>query len=157
GTNGDPSERPAMLWYHDHLLDFTGQNVYRGLAGVALMFDDRDSGDEQDPNDDALRLPSFPFDIPLVFQDKRFNRDGSLWFDPLDHDGFIGDKSLVNGAVQPYLEVECRRYRFRFLNASNARIYQFFLTNDLGQTFPMTQIATEGGLLARPVPNVKSF
>jgi FtsP/CotA-like multicopper oxidase with cupredoxin domain len=153
----DNSERPAMLWYHDHFLDFTGQNVYRGLAGVALMFDEIDTGDEEDPNPGALLLPSDPFDIPLVFQDKRFNRDGSLWFNTFDHDGFIGDKFCVNGVVQPKLEVQSRRYRFRFLNASNARSYQFFLTNDLNQTFPMTIVATEGGLLASPVPNTQSF
>lgn len=153
----DPSERPAMLWYHDHLLDFTSQNVYRGLVGAALMFDDFDSGDELDDNAGALRLPSFPeYDIPLVIQDKRFNRDGSLWFDSFDHDGFLGDRFLVNGAVQPFLEVQKRKYRLRFLNGSNARIYRLYLTNDLGQSFPMTQIATEGGLLSRPLPNTQS-
>ena len=153
----DVSERPSTLWYHDHLLGFTAQNVYRGLAGVAMMFDDLDTGVEEDPDTEALRLPSGLFDIPLVIQDKRFNRDGSPWFDTFDHDGFIGDKFLVNGAVQPYLEVQRRKYRFRFLNASNARIYQFFLTDDLRHTFSMTQIATEGGLLAEPIPNVQSF
>jgi FtsP/CotA-like multicopper oxidase with cupredoxin domain len=153
----DSSERPAMLWYHDHLLDFTAQNVYRGLAGLALMFDDIDSGDETDTNPDALRLPGFPeYDIPVVLQDRRFNRDGSLWYDSFDHDGFIGDKFLVNGAIQPFLDVEKRRYRLRFLNGSNARIYRLYLTNDLGHTFPMTQIATEGGLLSRALPDVQS-
>jgi FtsP/CotA-like multicopper oxidase with cupredoxin domain len=153
----DVSERPSTLWYHDHLLDFTGPNVYRGLAAVAVMQDELDSGDEEDPNPEALRLPGYPdFDIPLVIQDKRFNRDGSLWFDTFDHDGFLGDKFLVNGAVQPYFEVERRKYRFRFLNASNARIYQFFLSDKLGYSYPMTEIATEGGLLSRPL-TIKSF
>jgi FtsP/CotA-like multicopper oxidase with cupredoxin domain len=152
----DASERPSTLWYHDHLIDFTAQNVYRGLAGVAVMQDVLDSGDEEDPNPDALQLPGFPdFDIPLVFQDKRFNRDGSLWFDTFDHDGFLGDKFLVNGAVQPYLEVERRKYRFRFLNASNARIYQMFLTDGV-YPYAMTQIGTEGGLLSKPL-EIKSF
>ena len=153
----DPTERPAMLWYHDHLLDFTAANVYRGLVGAALMFDEFDSGDETDENPGALRLPGFPdYDIPLVIQDKRFNQDGSLWFDTFDHDGFLGDKFLVNGAIQPFLDVTKRKYRLRFLNGSSARIYRLYLTNDLGQTFPMTQIATEGGLLSRPIPNVQS-
>jgi FtsP/CotA-like multicopper oxidase with cupredoxin domain len=142
----DVTERPSTLWYHDHLIDFTAANVYRGLAGFTLMFDELDSGDETDPNAEALRLPSF-----------RFNADGSLWFDTFDHDGFLGDKFLVNGVVQPFLEVQRRKYRFRVLNGSNARIYQFFLANSLRQTFPMTQIATEGGLLSRPIPNVQSF
>jgi len=153
----DVSERPSTLWYHDHLLDFTSQNVYRGLAGIAVMQDELDSGDEEDPNPEALRLPGYPdFDIPLVIQDKRFNRDGSLWYDTFDHDGFLGDKFLVNGAVQPYMEVERRKYRFRFLNASNARIYQFFLADKLGFSYPMTQIGTEGGLLSRPI-TIQSF
>ena len=153
----DPSERPSTLWYHDHFIDFTAANVYRGLAGVALMFDTLDSDDEDDPNPDALHLPSEPFDIPLVLQDKRFNRDGSLWYNSFDHDGFIGDKFLVNGVIQPYHEVRRRKYRFRVLNGSNSRIYRLYLTNALGQTFPMTQIATEGGLLSFPIPNVQSF
>jgi FtsP/CotA-like multicopper oxidase with cupredoxin domain len=154
----DVTERPSTLWYHDHLLDFTAPNVYRGLVGFSLMFDELDSGDETDTNPAALRLPGFPeYDIPLLIQDKRFNRDGSLWFSTFDHDGFLGDKFLVNGAIQPYFEVQKRKYRFRILNGSNARIYQLYLTNALGQTFPMTQIATEGGLLSKPIPRLQNF
>ena len=43
--------------------------------------------------------------------------------------------------------VERRKYRLRFLNASNARSY----TLRLGNGRAMTQIAGDGGLLARPV------
>lgn len=153
----DRSERPSTLWYHDHLLDFTAQNVYRGLVGLALMFDELDSGNETDTSPDALRLPGYPhYDIPLVLQDKRFNADGTLWFDTFDHDGFLGDKFLVNGAIQPFLDVKKRKYRFRLLNGSNARIYRLFFTNRDGAAFPVTQIATEGGLLSRPITNVRS-
>jgi FtsP/CotA-like multicopper oxidase with cupredoxin domain len=165
------TERPATMWYHDHIIDFTGPNAYRGLAGFFLVFDFptlqagmtpggnptgppfQDLGDEEDEN--GLQLPSDigVFDIPLVFQDKRFANTGdttSLVFNSFDHDGFLGDKFAVNGAIQPFLSVKRRKYRFRFLNGSNARIYQFFLTGESGQTFPMTQIATEGGLLRAP-------
>ncbi|MDO9216326.1 MAG: multicopper oxidase domain-containing protein, partial [Lacisediminimonas sp.] len=31
-TNGDPREALGTLWYHDHRMDFTAPNVYRGLA-----------------------------------------------------------------------------------------------------------------------------
>jgi len=48
--------------------------------------------------------------------------------------------------------VKQRKYRFRFINGSNARIYQLFLTDESGKSYPMTQIATEGGLLSHPVP-----
>jgi FtsP/CotA-like multicopper oxidase with cupredoxin domain len=152
----DPTERPSTMWYHDHLLDFTGPNVYRGLAGLFLAFDDRDTGNETDPPP-ALRLPSGDFDVPLVLQDKVFAADGSLLYDPFEHDGFLGDKFLVNGAIQPFLHVKARKYRFRFLNGSNARYYRMFLCAANGNTFPFDQIATEGGLLARPIRGLRSF
>src|SRR5438876_2124095 len=154
---GDATERPSTLWYHDHFFDFTGPNMYRGLAGFFLVFDEIDSGDETDPGSQALRLPSGQFDVPLVLQDKRVDANGKLIYDPLDHDGFLGDTFLVNGAVQPFLAIKRRKYRFRFLNGSNARFYKIFLTTSSGQTFPMDQIATEGGLLAAPIRNIQSF
>lgn len=156
-------ERPSFYWFHDHILDFTGSNVYRGLANVAPAFDRLDPGDETDTSVDpetgltALGLPSGDHDLPLVFQDKLFDIGGALIFDPFNGDGFLGDTMLVNGVVQPYHVVERRKYRLRFLNGSNARIYQMFLTNASGQSFPMTQIATEGGLMTRSIPNLRSF
>ena len=99
----------------------------------------------------ALRLPSGDFDVPLVLQEKTFGPNGELVFDVFNLDGFLGEKFLVNGKVQPYLAVKRRKCRFRFLNGSNARIYQLFLADKNGKTYAMTQIATEGGLLSRPV------
>jgi FtsP/CotA-like multicopper oxidase with cupredoxin domain len=152
------TERPSTQWYHDHLLDFTGQNAYRGQAGFVLCFDELDSNDENDPNPAALRLPSGDFDIPLALQDKRIaiapdGKTSAFVFSSFDHDGFLGDKFCVNGKIQPYLEVKRRKYRFRFLNGSNARIYQLFINDGLrfGKTYPMDLIATEGGLLSYPL------
>ncbi len=128
----------ATHWYHDHAEDITGPNVYMGLAGFYIVHDQHEL---------SLNLPSGDFDVPLVFQDRRFNADGSLFYDPFDHDGFLGDKFLVNGRIQPRFEVSKRKYRFRFLNGSNARYYEFKLSNNQ----PLIQIATEGGLLPRPI------
>jgi FtsP/CotA-like multicopper oxidase with cupredoxin domain len=161
----DEAERPSTLWYHDHLLDFTGQNVYRGLVGFAIVFEDpktklprlresaRDTGDENNLDNLplALRLPSGDFDVPLALQEKTFGPNGELVFDTFNFDGFLGEQFLVNGKVQPFLPVKRRKYRLRFLNGSNARIYQLFLTDKNGNSYPMTQIATEGGLLSRPI------
>ncbi len=149
---GDPAERASTMWYHDHLLDFTGPNVYRGLSGFFLAFDELDANDETK----GLRLPSGEFDVPLVIQDRILAADGTLVFNPLNHDGFLGDKMLVNGAIQPYLRVKRRKYRFRILNGSNARFFQVFLSNAEGRTFPVTQISTEAGLLSRPVRDLDS-
>jgi FtsP/CotA-like multicopper oxidase with cupredoxin domain len=150
----DPAERESTLWYHDHLIDFTGPNVYRGLAAFFLMFDELDTGNEAT----GLHLPTYPtFDIPLLIQDKRFDRNGQLVFNTFDHDGFLGDKFCVNGAIQPFLHVNRRKYRFRFLNGSNARIYQLYLVNAAGQKFRFDQIGNEGGLFAAPIRGIDNF
>lgn len=155
-SNGNLNECKGTLWYHDHALDFTAQNTYRGLAGLYICYDQLDSGDENDPNPNALRLPSgFPngsntedcYDIPLVFADRRFDQDGVLTFDPMDFDGYIGDKYLVNGRVQPYFDVKRRKYRFRLLDAGPSRYYEFMFSN--GMEFQV--IGTDGNLLAAPV------
>lgn len=144
----DPTERPSTLWYHDHLLDFTGPNVYQGLCAFSLYFDELDTGSEHT----GLRLPSGTFDVPLLIQDKRFDRNGQLVYDGLtDHNGFLGDKELVNGVIQPFLEVQRRKYRFRILDGANARFYGLVLADRDGQPRPFDLIATEGGLLSAPI------
>jgi FtsP/CotA-like multicopper oxidase with cupredoxin domain len=144
---GDERETLGTLFYHDHRIDFTAPNVYRGLSGFYLLFDERDSGDERDPNPRAFRLPSGAYDVPLLFADKRFTADGQLFFDQFDLNGFIGDKFTVNGKIQPYFKVARRKYRFRLLNGGPARFYEFFLSN--GQQF--TQIGHDGNLLPAPL------
>lgn len=144
---GDAREALGTLFYHDHRVDFTAPNVYKGLSGFYLLFDERDTGDENDPNPNAFRLPSGEFDIPLLFADKRFTSAGQLFFDQFDVNGFIGDKFTVNGKIQPFFQVARRKYRFRLLNAGPARFYEFFLSN--GQ--PFIQISNDGNLLPQPL------
>jgi spore coat protein A len=107
--------------------------------------------------------------VPLVIQDRAFNKDGSFDYPteisgggmPMTASGlstdvpkpsivpeFFGDFILVNGKAWPYFEVEPRKYRFRILNGSNSRFYHLSFSN--GATF--YQIGTEGGFLGKPVP-----
>jgi spore coat protein A len=141
----------ATLWYHDHRMDFTGPQVYRGLAGFHLVHDETET---------TLELPSGARDIPLMIMDRAFAADGSVRYpfaDPtLSHtpgvtseyvSGVLGDCILVNGAPWPVLEVSDTKYRFRILNASNARRYRLRL--DGGLSF--VQIGSDQGLLTAPV------
>jgi FtsP/CotA-like multicopper oxidase with cupredoxin domain len=121
----DPNDNPSFLWYHDHAMDITGPNVYHGLAGFYLMTDDFEDGLISNHT-----LPSTDFDVPLVLQDRRFNADGSLFYDPFQHDGFLGDVFLANGKAQPFFHVQPRKYRFRVLNGHNARIIMLRLSNN---------------------------
>jgi FtsP/CotA-like multicopper oxidase with cupredoxin domain len=149
-TNGDPRESLSTLWYHDHRVDFTSQNVYKGLAGFYLIYNDKDTGDETT----GFRLPGGAFDVPMMFNDKVFDPGaGLLFFDLFNLDGILGDRFLVNGKIQPFFQVHPRRYRFRWLNGGPSRFYEFFLTdlNNLNQTIPFWQISNDGNLLPKPI------
>jgi FtsP/CotA-like multicopper oxidase with cupredoxin domain len=168
-NDGDVAESISTLWYHDHSLHATAENTYKGLVGVHLVFDEIDSGDENDSNPKALKLPSGKFDIPLVFQDKRFrlvkNQAGeevAELFLPLESapgvpitSGFLGDMIAVNGQLKPKMEVKRRKYRFRLVNAGPSRFYQFFLTKRQDLQSPLEdqgfiQIGNDESLLEKP-------
>ena len=154
---GDPREALGSLWYHDHRLDFTSGNVYRGLAGYYLLFDDLDSGDELDPNPKALRLPSGvgKYDISLAIQDRQFDSSGYLFFDQFATKGMLGDKFCVNGKIQPFFNVERRKYRFRVLNGGLSRLYEFYLVSESGLNQSFDHIANDGNLLPAPLRNTR--
>jgi FtsP/CotA-like multicopper oxidase with cupredoxin domain len=152
--NGDINEALATLWYHDHRVDFTSQNTYKGLVGFYCLFNQLDTGND----DTGFRLPDFPaHDIPLAFADKVYDATtGQLVFDLFNLDGILGDKFLVNGTIQPFLNVEPRRYRFRMLDTGPSRFYEFFLTGNIGgqgsaTTNPYFLIGTDGNLLPHPI------
>jgi spore coat protein A len=96
--------------------------------------------------------------------DRSFDADGSFLYPSLDPslqdrpgveddymDGVLGDTILVNGAPWPVLEVSNTRYRFRILNASNARRYELALEPSNGA--PLIQVGSDGGLLGAPIPH----
>ena len=161
-----PNTQPATtLWYHDHVLGETRLNIFAGLAGFYFIRGNPDSAV-------SPHLPKGDYEIELAIADRQFDTYGQLFFpdgNPLTAGlngppgnpdintyaipEFFGDVMCVNGKSWPYLEVEPRRYRFRMLNACNARMVSLFLTSDaLNATIPpMWQIGTDGGLLDTPV------
>ena len=213
-AGSDEAEKQSFFWFHDHRMDHTGANVYKGMVGLYPIYDPvLDFGDETDPR--GLRLPgrrtnnadgSFDvkYDIPLAFFDcalddgVTMHKDmhdgmgeypevgaprthpewwGKTFFKHFPNHGFVGDLFTVNGVAFPVLNVERRKYRFRFLDCSVARIYDFKLmtstkgpkaARDLGHTgedmqgqyriqdgqqcMKFTEIATDGGLLPAPIP-----
>jgi spore coat protein A, manganese oxidase len=135
----------AMLWYHDHALGINRLNVYAGLLGAFFI---------RDSVEDTRNLPQGKYELPLILYDRLLTRYAQLLY-PVSPDPespwvpeIFGNAILVNGKLFPYLEVEARKYRFRILNASNARSYNLSFINDA----PFHQIGTDQGLLAAPVP-----
>jgi FtsP/CotA-like multicopper oxidase with cupredoxin domain len=140
---GDVKETMSTLWFHDHRFDHTAENVYKGLVGNYSLFSNDillDTGDETT----GLKLPSGQYDVPMVFGDRNFDPvTGELAFDTTNIDGILGDKFVVNGKIQPYFNVQKRKYRFRLQNGGPSRYYQFFLSNNAN----FKQLSTNGNLL----------
>jgi FtsP/CotA-like multicopper oxidase with cupredoxin domain len=142
------SDFGSTQWYHDHAhlpdlhVSVTGQNVYMGLVGYYLLFDELEEG--------LIRnkvLPDEKHDIPLVLTDKILAPDGSLVHDVNNFDGHLGDVFTVNGKAQPKFTVERRKYRFRILNGSTARWWELRLSN--GE--PLLQVGADTWLLGEAV------
>jgi spore coat protein A, manganese oxidase len=138
-------QRPTLLWYHDHALGIVRLNNFAGLSGLYVIRDAYESG---------LGLPAGRYEIPLVIQDRTFDEQGQLNYptsgrpDRIWIPDFFGNTLIVNGKAFPYLVVQPRKYRFRILNASNARFYGLTLSS--GQQF--YQIGSDQGLLPAPAP-----
>ena len=139
--------RAATYWYHPHPHHLTGKQVYLGLGGLFIVEDEEELALQK-----ALDLKLGETDIPLVLHDRRINDKGQLVFAPTDDekaDGFLGSQVLVNWTPKPYFEASTRVYRFRMLNASNARVYKLaFKAGE--QLLDFQLIGNDGGLIDRP-------
>jgi len=113
-----PNDQPATtIWYHDHSLGMTRNNVYAGPAGFWLIRGGANDASPGvlpgsgaggrptdptaggcDPNFDAVCRAAIR-EIPIAIQDRSFNADGTLFY-PQTRDFF----NLVRpNAVIPYV------------------------------------------------------
>lgn len=132
----------GTYWYHSHVLHKSGEQVYKGLAGMIIV-DDEEQPKEL-PNEYGVD------DIPIILQDRRFNADGQLRYRNRYEDivmGMMGDTILVNGTLSPEFRPATHLVRFRILNGANARSFRVALSDNR----EFQQIASDGGLLKSPV------
>jgi blue copper oxidase len=111
--------RGGTYWYHTHAHNLTSKQAYNGLASFFLVEDD-----DQKRLNKALDLTLGETDIPIVIQDKQFDAQGKLRYEPNPHEsmmGWLGDVVVANLTPNAVLNVTRRIYRFRLLNGSNAR------------------------------------
>lgn len=138
----------ATLWYHPHLMGYTGEQVMKGLSGMIII---------DDNNSHSLNIPKHygVDDIPVIVQDRRFDKNGQFIYknkNPMSGmKEFYGNKILVNGTYQPYKDVPRGWIRLRLLNASNARRYNFGFSDNRS----FYQIASDGGFLNAPVKETR--
>ncbi|MDB5958575.1 multicopper oxidase domain-containing protein [Ramlibacter sp.] len=174
---GDWRETMSTHWFHDHMLDYTAQNVYKGNAVMMNYYSALDRGNEAIADGVNLRMPSgsaMPwgnrdYDVNLVVADKAWDQTGQLWFNPFNSDGFIGDRLTVNWQWAPALDVRARRYRFRILNGSVSRYLSIGLVQECAgqrtcelpgpsgsnlsyKRIPFHMVANDGNILEHTVP-----
>jgi len=142
----DNAQEPGTLWFHDHGLGVTRTNVYSGLEAFYFIRDpfhepfDLPKGayevemaiqDRQFDTTGQLFFPDgWDSQSPLVICGTGMPGDPCLNGPPPNpalhtfwNPEFVGDVAIVNGAPWPVMQVEPRRYLFRLLDGSNARMY----------------------------------
>ena len=148
-TDGGHPERAAFQWYHDHRMNVTTRNNWKGLQGMFIVTDGWTK---------KLGLPTGRYDVPLMVSERSFNANNQLVAVPTHgmmtkgplappNDGTVGDHILVNGRYAPYFNVYAHRYRLRLLNTSPFTTYDFALSDGR----PLVQIGTGNGLLPKSV------
>ena len=146
--------RGGTYWYHTHAHELTAKQAYNGLASFYLVDDD-----DQRKLAKLLDLQLGVTDLPLVIQDKRFDAQGALVYQPNAQEsmmGWLGDIMLTNLTPNAVHAVTPRTYRLRLLNGSNARIYRLAFVK--GETsLPFVIIGTDGGLIERPETVTEAF
>ncbi|MEO6902657.1 MAG: multicopper oxidase domain-containing protein [Bacteroidia bacterium] len=124
----------ATFWYHPHIHPKTEFQVGKGLAGMIIVRDSIEA---------TYNLPRRynVDDFPLIVQCRIFDVYHQIGV--ATHD----DTTLmVNGTIDPYLKVPKQVVRFRLLNGSADRSYNFGLSTNAN----FYVIASDGGLLSKP-------
>jgi len=156
---GDYRETMSTHWFHDHMLDFTAQNVYKGNAAMMNYYSAIDRGNETIDDGVNLRFPSGSalnwgnrdYDVNLMIAGKAWDQSGQLFFNVFNTDGFLGDQMLVNWLFKPTMDVRPRRYRFRMLNGSVSRYIKVAMVTESNQPVPFHMIANDGNIMEHAV------
>ncbi len=128
-------EQASTHWYHPHLHMHTNAHVIKGIAGLIIV---------RDPVEAALTLPRTygVDDLPLVLQTKQFDAGNQVVVG-----GALDTHVMVNGTLDPYVDVPAQMVRLRLLNGATERVFNLGFTGNQ----PFYQIGSDGGLLSAPV------
>jgi len=167
-------QEAGTLWIHDHVMGQTRTNVYSGPAAFYFLRDPLKEPANLPKGayeiEIALQDRQFDTNSQLFWPDgsgacgiginpntglpNGVTGDPCLNGAPTNPDihpywipEFMGDTATINGVPWPYLNVEPRRYRFRLLAGSNARMWRL----NFGAA-PVYVIGSDDNYLDTPVP-----
>lgn len=100
-----------------------------------------------------MGLPSGKYDVPLALNAKQYKSNGDLFSPAEEKFGLFGDVIQANGQPWPYLEVEPRKYRLRFLDSAISRNFKLYFEDDANAEtqLPFQVFASDSGLLSQPI------
>ena len=123
----------GTFWYHSHTNET--EQLERGLYGGLIV---RDPGE-----------PDFDSERVLILDDLKLDAEGEIapFGDEHEHHaGREGEVRLLNGALEPELEIPAGTIeRWRIVDAANTRYVRLSIGGR-----PFEVIGTDGGLLPRP-------
>jgi FtsP/CotA-like multicopper oxidase with cupredoxin domain len=123
----------GTFWYHSHTNET--EQLERGLYGALIV---RGAGE-----------PAFDAERVLILDDLKLDAEGEIapFGDEHEHHaGREGEVRLVNGALEPELEIPAGTIeRWRIVDAANTRYVRLSIGGR-----PFEVIGTDGGLLPRP-------
>ena len=94
-AGGDDREKQSFFWFHDHTMDQTGANVYKGMVGLYPIYDPKNGMDMGDETR-GLRLPGVRTDNPDGSFDVKYDIPLALYDCALD-DGVTTHQDMHDG------------------------------------------------------------
>ncbi len=129
----------ATYWYHPHTHMKTAEQAIKGAVGMIIVRDNQEA---------LLTLPRRYGidDFPIIVQSVQFDSVNQLM-----PQGMQDSTIMVNGTMNPYLNLPSQVVRLRLLNASGERVMNFGFTAN--KSFYI--IASDGGLLNTPISSTR--
>lgn len=150
--NFEIKDKSSTMWYHPHAFDITYEQVQLGLAGM-IYVEDPEGGDAILSEIHQILPTEYGVnDFPIIVQTKQFGSDTTgqqqikSTLDPGYKDNF---SYLVNGVVDPSLELPASMVRLRMLNGDGKFAFNFGLEDEAGNRDSFQLIATDGGYTDR--------
>ncbi|MEZ4848177.1 MAG: multicopper oxidase domain-containing protein [Bacteroidia bacterium] len=129
-------DKAGTYWYHPHLHKKTNEHVSKGIAGLIIVRDNEEANINL-PRDYGVD------DFPIIIQTKSLDANHEIITQSV-----MDTLLLVNGTVNPFLNVPAQVIRLRLLNGSSERVYQLGFSSNI----QFYQIASDGGLLSQALP-----
>lgn len=132
-------DHAATYWYHPHMHMKTAEQAIKGAAGLIIV---------RDPIEASLVIPrKYGIDdFPLIIQSQQYDMNNQAMPLGMQDSTILVNGSRANYGYSVFANCPAQIVRFRILNASGERAFNFGFSGNK----QFHQIGTDGGLLNAP-------